>query len=194
MNQQKIAKFLSIILGANLWLPTILFFLLFKTGLNFNQIKILFPVFFVFQFLIPATCVLIAYKLKKISALDLPKRPERYPFLVLYLLLLIISLILTSIFGNNLLFQLNLIILVLSVVLSLITLFWKISLHASLNTTGIILINFFFNWQFLFLLLLIPIIAWARYKLKRHTISQLIAGILVSMVVVLGGLKYFNLI
>lgn len=194
MNQLKIAKYISIILGANLWLPVILLLLLFKTGLNSLQITILLPIFFVFQFLIPVTCVLLALKLKKISALDLPKRQERYPFLALYLLLLIISLILSYILGNSILFELILILVVLLVILSVITLFWKISLHASLNTIGIILINFFFNGQLLFLFLIIPIVAWARYKLKRHTILQLTAGTLVSMTVVLGGLKYFNLI
>lgn len=194
MNQQKAAEWLSIILGPHLWLPLIFFAFLFKTGLTYNQILILLPASFIFQIFIPLGYIFIALKLKKIDTWDLKKRQERYFFFAVYLSSLAILLILTLIFGSKLLVELNLMALVLLLIITVITFFWKISMHTSLATTGAILLNFLFNWQLLFLYLLIPVVAWSRYKLKRHTLAQLIAGILASMIVNLGFLKYFNLI
>lgn len=194
LNFETVAKQLSIILGPHLWLPIILIASVFKTGLTSHQIIILLPLLFILQFLIPASYLLLAVKLKKSSSWDLPLRKERYPFLLLTSSIFLVSLLLVYRFGNQLLFHLQIIEVSLLFLLSIITRFWKISLHLSLNTAGSILINFLFGWQLPFLFLSIPIIAWARYYLKRHTVAQLLGGILVSALWTTFLLSYFKYI
>lgn len=146
----------------------------------------------IFQFVVPFVYIYIALKLGIVSAWDLPKRQERYILLIVYFVSSLISLALVKIIGNEFLFNLNLIFLALTVSISLITIFWKISIHTSVNTAGAILLNFLFGWQLPWLYLIIPIVFWSRYKLKRHTFMQLLAGITLSATVVLGGLFYFG--
>jgi hypothetical protein len=53
-------------------------------------------------------------------------------------------------------------------------------------------INFLFDWNLPLLYLTIPVIFWARLRLKKHTVSQLIMGIIVTTIVLLGGLGFFG--
>lgn len=190
--KEKVAKYLSIILGPHVWLPVLIIVILFKTGLNNNQLLILFPSVFILQLIIPISYIYLSLKMKKITAWDLPKREERYKFLAITLASYILSTTLTYIFGNKMLFDLSLIILLLLVMVSVITFFWKISLHTTLNTAGSVLINFLFGWQFPWLYLTIPVIFWARFTLKRHDKLQLIGGILASSIFTLAALKYLG--
>ena len=61
-------------------------------------------------------------------------------------------------------------------VMTIITLYWKISIH-SVGVVGpsMALAITFWPWGLLYILLLPPI-AWSRYVLKRHTPAQLVAG------------------
>lgn len=188
---ERLAKILSIVLGP-VWLPILLVVMLSQTGLSTHQIYLLFPIMLLFQFLIPLAYVYIALKLGSISAWDIPKRQERYTLLIIYFVSFVISLFLIKTIGNSFLFNLNLIFFALTVVISVITLFWKISVHSSINTAGAILLNFFFNWQLPWLYLAVPIIFWSRYKQKRHTINQLLAGTLLGAVITIGSLLYLG--
>lgn len=194
MTQVNLAKILSIILGPQVWLPTLLIILLLRANLSFNQLIILAPVLLFFQFLIPLAYLYVAKRLGKEVAWDLPRRKDRFLFLGVCILSYQIALIVIYFYGNSFLFNFSLIPLFLLLILSAITLFWKISLHSSLNTTGAILLNFLFGWNLPWLYLTIPIIFWARIKLKRHTFIQLLAGVIVSGVLILGSLYLLNLL
>lgn len=194
MNAEKIAKILSIALGPHIWLPALLIASILRSGLSNSRIYILLPSLFLFQILIPIAYIHIVVKLGKVTAWDLPKREERHLFLGVSLISYVISIIIIKIFGNQLLFNLSLIILFLLIVLIITTYFWKISLHASMNTAGSIIVNFLFDWSLHWLYLAVPIIFWARYKLKRHNILQLIAGTVTSGAVVLGAFYYLKYI
>lgn len=58
------------------------------------------------------------------------------------------------------------------VIISVVTSFWKISLHTSMNTVGSILLNLLFGWNLPVIYLVVPIVLWARITLKRHTFIQ----------------------
>jgi hypothetical protein len=55
--------------------------------------------------------------------------------------------IIIYLFGNQLLFNLGLIVFILLTAIIVTTYFWQISLHTALNTTGSIIVNFLFNWS-----------------------------------------------
>lgn len=68
-------------------------------------------------------------------------------------------------------------------VLGLITLFWKISFHGATITAAVtttVLLAGYSAWPVVFL---VPLVGWARVRLKRHTPRQVIYGSLVGAAV-----------
>ncbi len=192
MSLKKLANLLAIALGPHILLPLLFILIVLKSGLNSNQLKIIFPTVLLLQVVVPIAYLIIAPRFGWIGKWDMKKKEERRPFFALMLTLNIISLTVIYFFGNKLLFQLNLIFISLLVILFVITIFWKISLHTSFNTGAALIINFLFNWKVPILYLIIPIIFWSRLKLKKHTINQLITGIVVTSVITLSGLALFG--
>lgn len=93
--------------------------------------------------------------------------------------------------NTNLLFMSNVLVAYL-ICLTIITLIWKISLHAATMTAMVTILVLFSGSIFLwFYLFLIPII-WARLVLKQHTPAQLGAGIALGVSVTLVAYKVFG--
>lgn len=67
------------------------------------------------------------------------------------------------------------------ILLTLITFFWKISLHAATSTAAIMLLILFQGFIYSWLLLIVPLIWWARLTLKQHTPAQLAAGTMTGL-------------
>jgi hypothetical protein len=69
-------------------------------------------------------------------------------------------------------------------VMSAVTLFWKISFHSSAIATaasvGIMVSGINTAWS-ISALMLIPVVVWARVHLRRHTLGQLLAGCVAGM-------------
>lgn len=73
--------------------------------------------------------------------------------------------------------------LVISTVLALVTLFWKISVHSATAAASAMI-----SWVLLsspLFFLGIPLIIWSRVRLRRHTLGQTLAGALLSVIVLL---------
>lgn len=187
-----IAKYLAVILGPHIWLPILFVLIILKSGLSNQQLIIIFPSVLVLQVIVPLLYLIFAPKLGWVGAWDMKSKEERRPFFIMMLVLTIISLLVIYFFGNAFLLNLNIILISLLVILFGITYYWKISLHTSLNTATAILVNSLFNWTLPLLYLTIPLIFWARLKLKKHTTSQLIAGVVVTTFVTLSGLFLFG--
>lgn len=194
MRHKSLAEITSRVLGMHTWFPVILVVALLRTGLTIQQIKILFPSLLFLQVLLPILFLYFIVKHGRVSSWDLPKREERHHFLLFILLCSLVSIVLVYFFGSILLFRLSLSGLILVMLAIAITRFWKISLHASLNTAAAIVVNFLFNWELPFLYLLIPIVVWARYTLGRHTMGELMGGLLLSAGFVLGAFKLLRYI
>lgn len=70
-------------------------------------------------------------------------------------------------------------------ILSLVTLFWKISFHGATITaaaTATVMVAGSSAWP---VMLLIPLVGWARIRLERHTPRQVIFGSLVGALIAL---------
>ncbi len=167
---EKIARYLSIFLGP-LWLPVLFVLIILKSGLSGQQLVITFPSVLTLDVVIPILYLIIAPKLGWVGKWDMESKEERGPFLGLMLVLSIVTLLIIHFFGNTFLFNLNIIYISFLVIIFGITNYWKISFHTSLDTASVILINFIFDWKLPLLYLTIPIIFWARWKLKKHTIG-----------------------
>jgi len=67
-----------------------------------------------------------------------------------------------------------------TLVLFLITLFWQVSIHTA-TTAGLVTFAIYvIGGEAIPLALLVPIVAWARVYLERHTITQTIWGTLIG--------------
>ena len=66
----------------------------------------------------------------------------------------------------------------------LITLRWKISLHSAAAGSLTVLGVAAFSMSGLYLALTVPLIAWARVRLQRHTLMQTVAGAALGALIV----------
>lgn len=71
-----------------------------------------------------------------------------------------------------------------AILFMLITLRWKISLHSAAAGGLTVLGITAFSMSGLYLALTVPVIAWARVRLQRHTLMQTIAGAALGALVV----------
>ncbi len=81
-----------------------------------------------------------------------------------------------------------------SLVVQIITKFWKISTHALGVTAPLILLLYMYGLQPLPFLLIVPLVGWSRIWLRAHTFWQVIAGTSLGAVSVLLFLRIFRLI
>lgn len=193
MSLSRLAEIISEVFGPHLWMPVLMVLLLFRTGLSNDQLAVLVPSLITLLLIIPFVYLHIALKMGWISKWDIPKKEERRPIIAIFIICSIISLFLVKQFGSKMFLDLFILLLTTGFVASAITLFWKISIHMVLDTSGVLVMNLLLGSEFWPLFILIPVVAWARLKLKRHTFFQILAGVLLSVVIFTAGIKYFNL-
>lgn len=131
----------------------------------------------VFTSIGPMLYVFWLYATDRISDLDMSIRSEResvFGAFVIFYLLGTMTLWLTH---APLLLVATLAGYTLSTVLVLvITRYWKISTHAIGITAPLVALSLLYGKQLLPFFVLIPMVGWARVYLKAHTIGQVLAG------------------
>lgn len=78
-----------------------------------------------------------------------------------------------------------------TVLILLITLQWKISIHLLTLASSIALIYLQFGVVAFWLLLLVPVLMWARIYLKAHTFMQTLVGALIGFLTMYAELKWW---
>jgi membrane-associated phospholipid phosphatase len=150
-----------------------------------------------FLIFVPLIFFVVSYKLKWVSDIDLSHREERPVFLAVFILSLFAASAILYLLHVPLRFFVYVFSgLIMMIIASLITLYWKISFHTAVVTsvvTAIVILGGFEFWPFF---LLIPVVAWARVALKKHTLWQAIGGALVAFCVTtsvfyLFGFKFY---
>ena len=160
--------------------------------------KIYFPLFsflFLMAVFFPLLTVYIMFKNEQISSISIPKRKERLPVLALVIIYYSMTYYIFRYWNITLLNLMQPYLsflfagLILLLLVTLITLKWKISIHAAsiaglaggitaLTLTAQPIINlqqiFFIN---ALLLTFIGIVSFSRMYLKVHTIIQILAGV-----------------
>ncbi len=115
--------------------------------------------------------------------MDIPKREDRsYPLIIVVMSYLIGTLVLIA-------FQAPLITVGLmfcyfsnTLVIFFINLRWKISIHSMGVAGPTVALIFSFGYLGAISGLLIPLVMWSRVHLKKHTVSQVIAGALLGLI------------
>lgn len=150
----------------------------FGQGLNWLISISPFLIFF------PIVLFALSYKLGWINDLDMTDRKERPFFLIVFVAsLAIVSAILYFIDVPPKFFVYVFSGLVMTVICTAITFFWKISFHTAVITSVVTAISILGGLRFLPFFILVPLISWARIVLKKHTIWQTIMGFIVAFIV-----------
>lgn len=140
--------------------------------------KILFPLLYILVTIAP---FVILRKMGKISDYEFTKREERPPYFTITTIGYLILFLLTILLKDSMLTQVTLAVFVSTCILTIVTLYWKMSGHMTYSTLLFFTLIFLFPYAtYLPLIFLFtPIIAASRVILKKHTIMQTIVGTLV---------------
>lgn len=138
-------------------------------------------------FIPPVILLFRSIQTKKISNWDMSNRKERVRALAVFQLVLIVDIAIIWFMHIPLLTNLFLFFFATFIGFFIITLFWKVSGHLSTATICIGLMCMWYGWVLWPLFLFLPILAWSRVKLKRHTTAQTIGGIVYGGTLVVFG-------
>lgn len=193
--KKRLAFIISRILGpiplvCLLWLVTAV-----KSGIGLWRAIWVYPLIFLFSIAIPTTITTLLIVTKHVSSIEWKSVQERKRYLTPVMLSgLACLVILTKLLTNTTTFHLSLVTAV--IVLTTITVYalfnFKISFHMVIASGVFAGVNLFFHQQFLWLYLLLLPIAWARFTLKLHTVSELGAGVIVANAIIILSVLLFG--
>ncbi|MEA2016159.1 MAG: hypothetical protein U9O59_05590 [Actinomycetota bacterium] len=136
-----------------------------------------------FGTVIPYLYVILLYRKKEIDDMHIPRKEDRIkPMLVSFVSYTLCLIILYILDGPLFLKSVFAISVASVVIFTVITYFWKISLHISWITFIVITFNVLFGKWMLLMVPLIPVIGWARVRIKKHTVNQVILAVGISTV------------
>lgn len=96
--------------------------------------------------------------------------------------------------GPRVLLAVSLDLFILALLFTLINLRLKISIHASVVTLLVLCLLLFGSLEFYPAILLIPLVAYSRWYLHKHTLTQLTTAVLLTLVVTLAVFRVFGLV
>ena len=138
----------------------------------------------------PLIYVVIGVRTGKLSDLDVSHRSERAgPFLFGIISTSIGLLVLSLVHGPKDLQTALILTAISAVILMVTTLWWKISIHASTMAGAATMLTVLYGMALLPSFLLLVLVSWSRVVLRRHTVAQVVAGSLLSIVLSLAVLK-----
>lgn len=118
---------------------------------------------------------------QEVSNIDVKKRHERMPKLLIGIAVSLVALGLFRVLGAPELFQFLLAVgLILHIIMTAITVFWRISFRgASIAAVGVVLSALYGPVGYL-AFLLVPLVWWSQVHSGRHTWPQVAAGVLIG--------------
>lgn len=188
--QIRIARIVSIILApATISLPFVLLVAFYQAQ---DRLAALIYALITLFFLSvgPLIYILIGVRMGKLSDVDVSRRSERKgPFLFGIISVTIGWLVLSLLHGPENLQTVLIITAVSGVIMLVITLWWKISIHASSLGGVATVLTALYGAVMLPAFVLVVLVSWSRVALRRHTIAQVVAGALAGIAISLVILK-----
>lgn len=188
--RMRIARYVSYILApATISLPFILLVAFYQTQ---DQLSALIYACITLFFLSvgPLLYIIIGVRLGKLSDIDVSRRTQRAgPFIFGIVSVMIGWLVLTLTNGPRNLQTVMIITVFSGIIMMVITFWWKISMHASSLGGVATMLTVLYGAVMLPLFVLLILVSWSRVVLRRHTVSQVIAGSLAGIVLSLLILK-----
>ncbi|MBX5449096.1 phosphatase PAP2 family protein [Thermogemmatispora sp.] len=130
----------------------------------------------------PLLYIVIGVHTGRLSDLDITRRTERLgPYLFSISSATVGLFVLQALHGPYNLMTLLIITIISGIVMLFITLWWKISVHASSMASAATLLTAMYGSAMLPLFLLLILVSWSRVVLRRHTVAQVTIGALLSI-------------
>ena len=131
----------------------------------------------------PMIYILIGVRRGKYTDVDVSLRTQRTgPFFFGIVSTVLGLLILNTTHGPKNLQTLLLITTLSGMIMMIITFWWKISIHASSLAGAITVLSSLYGSIVLPAYLLVVLLGWSRVTLRRHTLAQVIAGSIISII------------
>lgn len=188
--RMRFARHVSNILApATISLPFILLVAFYQAS---NKLSALIYACITFFFLSmgPLLYIIIGVRLGKLSDIDVSRRTQRFgPFLFGIASVTMGWIVLSLTNGPRNLQTLMIMTVFSGIVMMVITLWWKISMHASSLGGVATMLTVLYGAVMLPLFVLLVLVSWSRVALRRHTVPQVIAGSLTGIVLTLVILK-----
>lgn len=138
---------------------------------------------------VPMIFFLTMLQHKQIKDWDIQNRRQRIPLYLFTLVCHLGGLWLAQELGKTELVAILGVYYAIAIIFFLITLFWKVSLHAGVNAVLITTLNVFYNWKYWWLYGLLILVMWARVYQKHHSLVQVIVGAGLAMIITFVGLN-----
>jgi membrane-associated phospholipid phosphatase len=121
---------------------------------------------------------------------DMTDRKQRFGVYFFTILMHLFGVVLAYFLGKEDLFKILLIFWLLGLIFGIVTLYWKISVHAGTNAAIVAFFNHFYGWdKYWWLVLILILVLWSRVVIKKHTWMQVLVGSGVALAWVSLGLK-----
>ena len=131
----------------------------------------------------PMIYIIVGVRKGKFTDIDVSVRSQRLrPFLFALGSTLLGLAVLSLIHAPKNLETLFLITIISGLIMMCITLWWKISLHASSLAGALTMLTALYGNVILPAFMLVVLVCWSRVVLRRHTIAQVVVGSVVSIV------------
>lgn len=180
---KKFARFISILLVPPSF--TIIVFALFAFTLETETIKIIVTILtaLIFGFISPIILFFILRKKGKLKDIDASIKEERtFPFFIA-VVFYSAGLVVLILFNVNLISIAFWFCYISNTLLTiLINKYWKISAHSMGATGALAAVFYVFGLPVLLFGIIVLLLGWARIYLKMHSLSQVIAGIILAFV------------
>ena len=182
------AKLINFILHPVILIAPSVFFIIVASGGNietallWSGIALSFVLFISFY-------ILIGIRIGFFTNFDVSKRKQRiylFPVILFAGTTFLFSLIIFN--GPKSLFLALIYFLISVAILALVNLKIKASIHVGSITAATVSVVYFFGDKYLFLIFLIPIMAWARINQKKHTLKETIVGFVLGFLLALFGI------
>lgn len=145
---------------------------------------VFYPLVFV---LIVSLFTLYGIKTKLFSDFDVTKRRERGPFYAFVIIVTLVYISILSFFqGPKSLMVLGLGVLIGAIIMEFINRKIKASVHVAAVSAFMCTLALLFGGLYLLLPFLVPIVAWSRIHMKRHTLSEAIIGGTIGTIITIG--------
>lgn len=173
---------IPIILSASVWIAL-------TNGLRFRFLIMMIVV----DAVLPALYMLYGLRKGFISDWDMTKRKERFGLYFFTIICHLFTAVAALAVDKFFLFEILMIFWGLAVVFAVVTLFWKISVHAGVNAALLAFFNHYYGWdKYWWLVIVLVVVIYSRVVIKKHTWAQVLVGSVVALVWVSGGLSFLN--
>jgi hypothetical protein len=188
--RKRIARQVSNILApATISLPFILLVAFYQAQDKLSALKYA-GITLLFLSIGPLLYIIVGVRLGKLSDIDVSRRSQRVGPFIFGIVSATIGWIILSLTNGPRNLQTVMIITAFSgIIMMVITLWWKISMHTSSLGGVATMLTVLYGAVMLPLFILLVLVSWSRLELRRHTVPQVIAGSFAGIVVTLMILK-----